>query len=77
MDLNIDALETSFDHIASRGDELVDAFYGRLFAVAPGVGAALRRHRSQTAEGHAALPACSCAPVHAVVGGSNEAPRTT
>ena len=37
MDLNIDALETSFDHIAARGDELVDVFYQRLFAVAPGV----------------------------------------
>jgi len=37
MDLNISALETSFDHIADRGDELVDIFYGRLFAVAPGV----------------------------------------
>jgi hypothetical protein len=31
-----------------RGDELVDVFYGRLFAVAPGREAALRRHRSQT-----------------------------
>src|SRR5215208_2769311 len=37
MDLNIDALETSFDHIAARGDELVDVFYGRLFEVAPSV----------------------------------------
>jgi hemoglobin-like flavoprotein len=37
MSLNIDALETSFDHIAARGDELVDAFYRRLFAVAPSV----------------------------------------
>lgn len=37
MNLNIDALETSFDHLAPRGDELVDVFYGRLFAVAPGV----------------------------------------
>src|SRR5215217_7577896 len=37
MDLNIDALEASFDHLAARGDELVDVFYGRLFAVAPGV----------------------------------------
>jgi nitric oxide dioxygenase len=37
MNLNITALETSFDHIAARGDELVNVFYGRLFAVAPGV----------------------------------------
>jgi hemoglobin-like flavoprotein len=37
MDLNINALETSFDHIASRGDELVDVFYRRLFTVAPSV----------------------------------------
>jgi nitric oxide dioxygenase len=37
MDLNINALETSFDHIGARGDELVDVFYGRLFAVAPAV----------------------------------------
>lgn len=37
MDLNITALETSFDQIAVRGDELVDVFYSRLFAVAPGV----------------------------------------
>jgi len=37
MELNISALETSFDHIAARGDELVDAFYRRLFAVAPSV----------------------------------------
>lgn len=51
MDLNINALETSFDHIASRGDELVDVFYGRLFAVAPGVeplfaGTDLRRQKA-------------------------------
>ena len=37
MDLNINALETSFDHIAARGDELVDVFYGRLFEAAPAV----------------------------------------
>jgi nitric oxide dioxygenase len=37
MDLNISALESSFDHIAARGDELMDVFYARLFAVAPGV----------------------------------------
>jgi len=37
MNLNIHALETSFDHVAARGDELMDVFYGRLFAVAPGV----------------------------------------
>jgi hemoglobin-like flavoprotein len=37
MSLNLDALETSFDHIAPRGDELMDVFYTRLFAVAPAV----------------------------------------
>lgn len=37
MTLNIDALEASFDHIAPRGDELVNVFYARLFAVAPSV----------------------------------------
>lgn len=37
MDLDIRALETSFDHIAPRGDQLVDLFYSRLFAVAPDV----------------------------------------
>jgi hemoglobin-like flavoprotein len=37
MALDIDALETSFDLVAPRGDELVDDFYTRLFEVAPGV----------------------------------------
>src|SRR5918912_1744111 len=37
MDLDLAALETSFDLVAPRGDELVDVFYARLFAVAPGV----------------------------------------
>jgi hemoglobin-like flavoprotein len=37
MDLDITALETSFDHVASRGDEFMDVFYTRLFTVAPGV----------------------------------------
>ena len=37
MDLDIDSLETSFDAIASRGDELMDVFYARLFATAPAV----------------------------------------
>jgi methyl-accepting chemotaxis protein len=50
MDLNISALETSFDHVAARGDDLMDVFYGRLFAVAPGVealfaGTDLRRQK--------------------------------
>jgi nitric oxide dioxygenase len=35
MNLNINALENSFDHIAARGDELMDVFYERLFAAAP------------------------------------------
>jgi len=37
MHLEIDALETSFDLIAPRGDELMDTFYARLFATAPAV----------------------------------------
>jgi hemoglobin-like flavoprotein len=37
MSLNIETLETSFDLIAPRGDELMDEFYSRLFEAAPGV----------------------------------------
>jgi nitric oxide dioxygenase len=37
MRLAFDALETSFDAVAPRGDELMDIFYARLFAVAPAV----------------------------------------
>lgn len=37
MSLDLDALETSFDLIAPRGDELMDEFYARLFAAAPAV----------------------------------------
>jgi hemoglobin-like flavoprotein len=51
MTLNVTALESSFDHIAPRGDELVDIFYERLFAVAPSVrplfeGTDLKRQKS-------------------------------
>jgi hemoglobin-like flavoprotein len=35
--MNLEALETSFDLIAPRGDELMDTFYARLFAAAPAV----------------------------------------
>ena len=35
--MDLDALETSFDLVAPRGDELMDEFYARLFAAAPGV----------------------------------------
>jgi hemoglobin-like flavoprotein len=35
MNLDIDALETSFDHVAARGDSLMDVFYERLFTAAP------------------------------------------
>lgn len=35
--MNLHALETSFDLVAPRGDELMDEFYGRLFAAAPAV----------------------------------------
>jgi len=37
MHLDLPALETSFDLVAPRGDELMDEFYGRLFAAAPAV----------------------------------------
>jgi len=37
MALDLTALETSFDVVAPRGDELVDVFYARLFTVAPAV----------------------------------------
>ena len=37
MSLNLEALETSFDLVAPRGDELMDVFYSRLFAAAPSV----------------------------------------
>jgi methyl-accepting chemotaxis protein len=37
MALDLTALETSFDLVAARGDELVDTFYARLFAAAPAV----------------------------------------
>ena len=35
MSLDLLALETSFDLIAPRGDELMDVFYARLFMTAP------------------------------------------
>jgi hemoglobin-like flavoprotein len=35
--MDLDALETSFDLIAPRGEELMDVFYARLFAEAPAV----------------------------------------
>jgi hemoglobin-like flavoprotein len=37
MTLDLNALETSFDLVAPRGDELMDTFYARLFAAAPTV----------------------------------------
>ena len=33
--MNVTALETSFDLVAPRGDELMDVFYARLFEAAP------------------------------------------
>jgi methyl-accepting chemotaxis protein len=35
MAFDVSTLETSFDLVASRGDELVDQFYARLFETAP------------------------------------------
>jgi hemoglobin-like flavoprotein len=37
MTLDLDALETSFDLVSPRGDELMDVFYARLFETAPAV----------------------------------------
>jgi methyl-accepting chemotaxis protein len=37
MSLDLQALETSFDLVAPRGDQLMDEFYARLFAAAPAV----------------------------------------
>src|SRR5512133_1888465 len=37
MHLDLETLETTFDLIAPRGDELMDVFYTRLFAAAPSV----------------------------------------
>ena len=37
MSLDVISLETSFDLVAPRGDELMDVFYARLFAAAPAV----------------------------------------
>jgi hemoglobin-like flavoprotein len=37
MTIDLEALETSFDLIAPRGDELMDEFYARLFEAAPAV----------------------------------------
>jgi hemoglobin-like flavoprotein len=37
MSLDLELLETSFDLLAPRGDELMDEFYERLFAAAPEV----------------------------------------
>ena len=37
MSLDLVALETSFDAVAPRGDELMDRFYARLFTAAPAV----------------------------------------
>jgi hemoglobin-like flavoprotein len=51
MNLNLEALEASFDLVAPQGDELMDAFYARLFAAAPAVrplfaGADLKRQKA-------------------------------
>jgi methyl-accepting chemotaxis protein len=37
MTLDLEALETSFDLVARRGEELMDVFYARLFEAAPAV----------------------------------------
>ena|SRR5580765_104098 len=37
MNLDLEALETSFDLLAPQGDQLMDVFYARLFEAAPTV----------------------------------------
>jgi methyl-accepting chemotaxis protein len=37
MQLDLETLETTFDLVAPRGEELMDVFYARLFATAPAV----------------------------------------
>ena len=37
MELNVPALETSFDLVAPHGEQLMDEFYARLFDTAPAV----------------------------------------
>jgi hemoglobin-like flavoprotein len=37
MHLDVETLETTFDLVAPRGDELMDIFYARLFEAAPSV----------------------------------------
>jgi methyl-accepting chemotaxis protein len=37
MHLDLETLETTFDLVAPRGEELMDVFYARLFATAPAV----------------------------------------
>ena len=54
MSLDLEALETSFDLVAPRGDELMDEFYARLFTAAPSV-RSLVPHRHEGAEDDAAL----------------------
>jgi len=50
MALDIHSLETSFDAIATRGDEVVEDFYKRLFSAAPSLRALfpddMRRQRT-------------------------------
>ena len=51
MSLDLHALETSFDIVAPRGDDLMDVFYARLFVAAPAVrplfaGTDLRRQKA-------------------------------
>jgi len=52
MSLELDVLETSFDALAPRGEELVEIFYRRLFDAAPAVqplfaGADMREQRTK------------------------------
>ena len=49
--MDLDALETSFDLVAPKGDELMEIFYASLFAAAPSVqplfaGADMARQRA-------------------------------
>ena len=51
MNFDLDTIETTFDLVAPRGEELMDIFYARLFAAAPSVtplfdGTDLRRQKA-------------------------------
>ena len=61
MTLDLDALETSFDLVAPRGDELMDEFYARLFAAAPAVKPLFPDDMRQAEDACCSARSCCCA----------------